>query len=118
VGLGRVSSPAAAALLEVLVPDRSRRVSLNAAGLAGAPLALARRRGTDAAYVMSFDREPIDPCRDIATAMEGAPWLEPGIIVPLVDTRLRAIVRRGRSGVTADGDGALLIDGSGVRGGR
>jgi hypothetical protein len=93
-------------------------MGLRAAGLAGEPLALARRRGTDAAYVMAFDRGPIDPCRDIATAVEGAPWLEPGTIVPLVDTRLRAIVRRGRSGVTADWDGGLLIDGSGARGGR
>ena len=118
VGLGRVSSPAAAALLEALLPDRSRRVGLRAAGLAGEPLALARRRGTDAAYVMAFDRVSIDPCRDIAAAMESAPWLDPGSIVPLVDTRLQAIVRRGRSGVTADWDGALLIDGSGARGGR
>lgn len=117
VGLGRVSSPAAAALLEVLLPDRSRRVGLRAAGLAGEPLALARRRGADAAYVLSLDRVPIDPCRDIATAVEDAPWLEPGSIVPLVDTRLRAIVRRGRSGVNADWD-ALRIEESGTRGGR
>jgi hypothetical protein len=93
-------------------------VGLRAAGLVGEPLAVARRRGTDAAYVMSFDRVSIDPCRDIATAMESAPWLDPGSIVPLVDTRLQAIVRRGRSGVTADWDGALLIDGSGARSGR
>jgi hypothetical protein len=118
VGLGRVSSPAAAALLEVLLPDRSRRTGLRAAGLAGEPLALARRRGSDAAYIIAFDRGSLDPCRDIASAAEGVPWLEPGTIVPLVDTRLRAIVRRGRSGVTADWDGALLIDGPGARGGR
>jgi hypothetical protein len=115
VGLGRVSSPAAAALLEVLLPDRSRRIGLRAAGLTGEPLAVARRRGTDAAYVMSFDRVSIDPCRDFAIAAEGAPWLEAGTIVPLVDTRLKAIVRRGRSGLTVDGDGALLIDGTGAR---
>ena len=84
----------------------------------GEPLALARRRGTDAAYVMAFDRGPINPCRGIATAMESAPWLDPGSIVPLVDTRLQAIVRRGQSGLTADGDGALRIDASGARGGR
>ena len=43
--------------------------------------------------------------------MDSARWLDPETIVPLVDTRLQAVVRRGRSGVTADFDGALLIDG-------
>jgi hypothetical protein len=80
-----------------------------AAGLAGEPLALARRRGTDAGYIMSFDRRPLDPCREMAVAMGGARWLDPATIVPLVETRLQAIVRRGRSGVTAEWDGALLI---------
>jgi hypothetical protein len=45
--------------------------------------------------------------------MDGAPWLGPADIVPLVDTRPQAIVRRGRSGVAAEWDGALLIAGSG-----
>ena len=118
VGLGRVSSPAAAALLEVLLPDRSRRMGLRAAGLSGEPLAVARRGGADAAYVVAFDRVSLDPCRDIVTAVEGAPWLQPGTMVPLVDTRLKAIVRRGRSGLTADGDGVLLVDEPGARGVR
>jgi hypothetical protein len=117
VGLGRVASPAAAAMLDALLPDRSRRLGLRATGLAGEPLALALRRGTDAAYVMSFARVSIDPCRDVATAVERAPWLDPGSVVPLVDTRLQAIVRRGRSGITADWD-ALRIHGSGTRGAR
>jgi hypothetical protein len=43
--------------------------------------------------------------------MDGARWLDPDTIVPLVDTRLQAVVRRGRAGITADFDGALLIDG-------
>jgi hypothetical protein len=118
VGLGRVSSPAAAALLEVLLPERARRVGLRAAGLTGDALAVARRHGADAAFIMAFDRGSVDPCRDIAAAMDAAPWLDPGSIVPLVDTRLKAIVRRGRSGLTADGDGTLLIDGARVRGER
>jgi hypothetical protein len=36
-------------------------------------------------------------------------WIDPETIIPLVDTRLEAIVRRGRSGVTVDGDGGLLL---------
>ena len=43
--------------------------------------------------------------------MDGAPWLDPETIVPLVETRLHAIVRRGRSGVTVEWDGGLLIAG-------
>jgi hypothetical protein len=112
VGLGRVSSSAATALLDVLLPDRPRRMFQRAAGLTGEPLALARRRGTDAGYIMAFDRRPLDPCREMEVAMDGARWLDPATIVPLVDTRLQAIVRRGRSGVTAEWDGALLIAGS------
>jgi hypothetical protein len=80
-----------------------------AVGLTGEPLAMARRSGRDAGYIMSFDRQPLDPCRELDVALDGAPWLQPASIVPLVDTRLQAIVRRARSGLTADWDGALLI---------
>ena len=65
----------------------------------------------DAGYVMSLDSRPIDPCRDLQALMDGARWLDPETIVPLVETRLQAIVRRGRSGVTAEWDGGLLIAG-------
>jgi hypothetical protein len=113
VGIGRVTSPAATALLDALLPDRPRRRFQQAVGLSGDPLALARRRGTDAGYIMSFDRRPLDPCREMEVAMDGARWLDPATIVPLVETRLQAIVRRGRSGVIAEWDGALLIAGAG-----
>jgi hypothetical protein len=43
--------------------------------------------------------------------MDGVRWLDPETIVPLVETRLRAIVRRGRSGVHAEWDGVLVIAG-------
>jgi hypothetical protein len=118
VGLGRVSSPAAAAMLDVLLPDRSRRAGLRAAGLTGDALAAARRGGADTAYVVALERAPLDPCSAIATMIEAAPWLETGTIVPLVDTRLHAVVRRGRSGVSVDGDGVLLVGESDGPGGR
>jgi hypothetical protein len=82
-----------------------------ATGLVGEALALARRGGGDAAYVMSFDSRPFDPCSELQVVVEGAPWLDPETIVPLVDTRLRAIVRRGYSGVVSDWDGGLLLAG-------
>ena len=80
-------------------------------GLTGEALARARRLGTDAGYVMSVDSRPLDPCRDLQALMDGARWLDPETIVPLVETRLQAIVRRGRSGVTAEWDGGLVIAG-------
>jgi hypothetical protein len=38
-------------------------------------------------------------------------WIHSEAFVPLVDTRLQAIVRRGRSGVIVDWDGGLLLAG-------
>ena len=89
-------------------PDR-------AVALAGAPLAATLRRGRDAGYVFALDRRPLDPCRDIRMLIDRARWLDPATIVPLVETRLRAIVRRGKSGLVVDGDGGLLIAGTGGR---
>jgi len=112
VGLVRASSPAATVLLDALLPDRPRRTFQRATGLTGEALAMARRQGTDAGYVMSLDGRPVDPCRDLLSLMDGARWLDPETIVPLVETRLHAIVRRGRSGVTAEWDGGLVIAGA------
>jgi len=41
--------------------------------------------------------------------VDAARWVDAETIVPLVDTRLHAIVRRGRSGVTAEWDGGLVV---------
>ncbi len=112
VGLVSASGPGTVAILDALIPDRPQRTYQRATGLTGEPLALARRRGTDAAYVMALDRHPLDPCRDVQVVMEGARWLDPQTIVPLVDTRLQAIVRRGRSHVTKEFDGGLLLAGA------
>jgi hypothetical protein len=109
VGLARATGSSATALLDALLPDRPRRRFERATGLTGEALASARRRGTDAGYVMSLDNRPLDSCRDLQALWDGARWLDPETIVPLVETRLHAIVRRGRSGVTAEWDGGLLI---------
>jgi hypothetical protein len=117
VGLVRASTSAASAFLDVLLPDRPRRTFQRAAGLKGDELARARRLGRDAAYVVSVDSRPLDPCRDVQVLTEGARWLDPGTIVPLVDTRLQAIVRRGRIGVSTEWDGGVVIAaGGGISG--
>jgi hypothetical protein len=82
-----------------------------ATGLTDRALEQARRLGTDAGYLMSVDSRPADPCRDLHDLMDAAPWLDPESIVPLIETRLQAIVRRGRSGISADWDGGITIAG-------
>ena len=116
VGLVRATGPAARTFLDVFLPDRPRRTYQRAAGLTGEALAVALRRGADAAYILSVDARPVEPCRDLLALMDSAPWLDPETIVALVDTRLQAIVRRGRSGATVDWDGGLHI--AGVNGPR
>ena len=112
VGLARASGPAAARFLDAILPDRPRRTYERAAGLGGEALAVALRRGTDAGYVVAVDSHPVDPCRDLHALVDTARWLDPETIVPLVETRLQAVVRRGRAGITAEWDGGLLIAGA------
>jgi hypothetical protein len=73
----------------------------------------ALRLGADAAYVVALDRRPLDACRDWQVLLDGAAWLGPAAIVPLVDTRAHAIVRHGRGGIVADWDGGLHLAPSG-----
>ena len=109
VGLGRASGPAASAILDALLPDRPRRAYRRAIGLTGETLARAVRLGRDAGYVLGIEREPLDACGSLKALVDRAPWLDPGSLVPLIDTRLHAVVRRGRSGLSREWDGGILI---------
>jgi hypothetical protein len=111
VGLVRSSAPGAVGMLDALLPDRPRRTVQRAAGLTDAALSQARRSGNDAAYIVAMERGPLFPCRDMGMLTDTMGWIDPQTIVPLVDTRLQAIVRRGRSSVTVEGDGGLLLTG-------
>jgi hypothetical protein len=77
--------------------------------MSGEPLDRARRLGNDASYLVSLDRRPLDPCREMEVLTDAVPWHDPETIVPLVDTRLRAIVRKGRAGIVAEWDGGLVL---------
>jgi hypothetical protein len=112
VGLARRLTPATTALLDALLPDRPRRKYERATGLSGEALTLALRRGSDAAYVVALDSRPVDACGALQTLMDDARWLDPETIVPLIETRVHAIVRRGRSGATAEWDGGVVITGA------
>jgi hypothetical protein len=109
VGLVRAGGPGATPFLAVLLPDRPRRTYQRAAGLTGDAFAVARRSGTDAGYVAAVDSHPIDPCRDLQLLVDEGRWIDPETIVPLVETRMHAVIRRSRAGVTAEWDGGLLI---------
>ncbi len=109
VAVTRASGPASPALTGALLPDRTRRDYQRAVALTGTPLVQARTRGADAGYIVSVDRRPLDPCRELAVVIESAPWLDRETIMPIADTRLHAIVRRGTSGVTKEWDGGLLM---------
>ena len=109
VGLARAPGPRSTVFLDALLPDRPRRAYERATGLTGEALAVSRRRGTDAGHIVAVVSSPVDACRDLQALMDTAPWLDPETIIPLADTRLHAIVRRGRSGVSAESDGGLVI---------
>ncbi len=111
VALARAQDSAAATALGALVPDRTRTHE-RAVGMTGTALAQALRLGADAGYVMSIDSRPVDPCRDLRWLLGVAPWLDPDSIVPLIETRLQAVVRRGRSGISVEWDGGLVIAGA------
>ena len=109
VGLASASGPGAAAILDALLPGRPRRTYQRAVGLSGDALVTARRRGDDAGYILALDSRPFDACREIQVLVDGMGWIDPETIVPLADTRLKAIVRRGRGGMITEWDGGLLF---------
>jgi hypothetical protein len=102
-----IDDSAARELAERLVGIRKYA---RASGLTSDALAQALRRGNESAYILSLDRKPLEPCREMQVLMDRAGWIDPHTIVPLVDTRLQAIVRRGHSGLNAEWDGSLLLE--------
>ena len=109
VALAGASGPAATAFLDAVLPDRPRRTLERAIGLTGEALAKARGQGTDSGYIAFVDSRPFDTC-DAKYSLLLGPFQWALSILPLVDTRLQAVVRRGRSGLTTDFDGSVLID--------
>jgi hypothetical protein len=83
-----------------LVPDSSR---LTALGMDSTSFATARAKGADRAYIVSVPFRPISPCREAARLTRGYS------ITPLIDTRARAIVRRGSPPLTVDWDGTVRL---------
>jgi hypothetical protein len=76
---------------------------LRARGLTRAEFEAAIRGGTERAYIVGVPRQSLAPCRDGAFLPEGAR------VVPLVDTRAFAIVRKGTPPLLVEWDGTLRI---------
>lgn len=72
-----------------------------ASGLPGRLMGDALRGGMARAYVVAVPRTALVPCR------ESGRWPAGSAVVPLIDTRTHAIVRRGVPPLTVEYDGAL-----------
>ena len=72
-------------------------------GLDGPALRESIRAAREAAYVVPVPKSPLIPCA------EPIPWPADVTIVPLVETRPHAIVRRGAPAMSADWDGTLRL---------
>ena len=109
---GRRSSRGGDSALGTLLPGLPRAgVRATAAGLPHNEFAAAMRAGDDLAYVLPLPRLTVAPCDEFATLMRAAPWLQS--VIPLIDTRGVALVRRGRVGLSLAADGSLrLLDGA------
>jgi len=98
----------ARALAERLVAIIGDRAT--AAGLAPNAFASALTSGAEQAYVFPLPRATRDRCRSIAELFRNTPWLGvQSAIVPLIDTRLRAVVRRDRLSLRFTWDSSVAI---------
>jgi hypothetical protein len=88
-----------------------------ATSLPRSEFARALRAGTDLAYVVALPRASLAPCHDLASLISSMPWLGEngavnGAFIPLIETRERAIVKRGHISATIDWDGTLRMNGA------
>lgn len=104
-----------ARLMRALFPTGA--TGLVTVGLSHADFERALAAGLDSGYVLALDRRPFGPCQPARSLTSRATWLVrsaealDAAVVPLVDTRTWAVIRRGRAGVEVEWDGALRLDG-------
>jgi hypothetical protein len=111
-GAGAQSSPrivyprgdeVARGLAERIVALTHGGAQLRAAPLRESDMDATIRAGTERAYIVPASRQSLAPCRDSAA------WPTGVSIQPLIDTRARAILRRGSAALTVDWDGTVRL---------
>jgi hypothetical protein len=90
-------------LAERIVALTHGGAQLRASALGERELNAAIRGGNERAYIVPASRQSLAPCRDTAA------WPFGVSIQPLIDTRARAILRRGSAALTVDWDGTVRL---------
>lgn len=68
------------------------------------------RRGEDLGYILALPLRVFDDCRAVEHLQALAPWRSPqAAIVPLLEVRPRAVVRRGAAASIVDWDGTVRV---------
>jgi hypothetical protein len=103
-----LGDPVAKALAERVVALAGNGVTVS--GLAPSAFKSALQAGNELAYVLPLERSTHDRCRSVDDLLSNAGWLgTPGSIIPLVETRLRAVARRGRLNLVFTRDSSITI---------
>ena len=90
-------------LAERIVALAGSGTGLRAAALEPAEFAAALRAGSDPAFVVALPRHSLAPCRDASK------WPAGARLLPLIDTRAYAIVRKGAPPLSVDWDGTVRV---------
>jgi hypothetical protein len=91
------------ALAERLVALAGTDSRMRALGMERAAFEASLQTGAELAYIWAVPRRTLNPCRELAGLAGGMR------VVPLIDTRARAIVRRGSPPLTVDWDGVVRL---------
>jgi hypothetical protein len=106
----RADDPVARGLAERLVAVGRRAT---ASALSAAEFNRALYAGNGLGFIIALPKPSIAPCFDLTALSSSAPWLGAGPIadalVPLVDTRDRAVMKRDRVSASVDWDGTLRM---------
>ena len=106
-----VGPPESGAMASVLAPLVDLRSTLVVAVLPPDDFHAALAAGRDVAYVLELSSQEYHPCGALVGLRAVAPWIDVQSIVPLLDTRARAIVRHDTATLTVGWDGTLRFGG-------
>ncbi len=121
VGLGAAgpdSSPGAAKLAAAVPGLMDDQNDLSVSEMPEEEMGRSLAAGDEFAYIISIPFHPADPCLQIRQLRDSADWLSQlgdgfaDAMLPLVDTRSHAIVRKGTAGLTVDWYGNVYIEGA------